>query len=219
MKYGQIAGNKSINDCICRCFDYIHEADARMFVKKFSEQLHNNTQVMHTFRELILGAYLASNGFKVRYDNSVDSSTPDWCILDEASNINGIVELTNFHTDKETETEIQEAKQSKGVWVGWMPPNDERLYQIIWGKARVYKALVEKYRVPYVIAVFSEFTAALDIDELHSCLFHDETGLFVLYPTTSGVLFFEERTGRYAFTYLQNPHAHRELHIQDGVFL
>lgn len=219
MKYGQIAGNSSINDCIYRCFDHIHEADARVFVKKFGEQLHSNAQVMHTFRELVLGAYLASNGFKVRYDNPVNSSTPDWCILDETSKLSGIAELTNFHTDKETETEIEEARQTRGEWVGWMPPNDDRLYQIIWGKARVYKALVEKHRVPYVIAVFSEFTAALEIDELHECLFHDETGLFALYPTTSGVLFFEEKSGRYAFTYLQNPHADREIYIQDGVFL
>jgi hypothetical protein len=174
---------------------------------------------MHTFRELVLGAYLASNGFKVRYDHLRDSSTPDWCILDESSKLSGIAVLTNFHTDKETETEIQEVKQTKGAWVGWMPPNDDRLYQIIWEKARVYKDLVEKYSVPYVIAVFSEFTAALEIDELHECLFHDETGLFTLYSTTSEVLFFEEKSGRYAFTYLQNPHADRELRIQDGISL
>jgi hypothetical protein len=219
MKYGLIAGNKRINDYIYRCFDYIHEADVRMFVKKFGDQLHDNVQVMHTFRELVLGAYLASNEFKVRYDNLIDSFTPDWCNLDESLNLNGIAELTNFHTDKDTDTEIKEALKTKGVWAGWMPPNDDRLYQIIWGKSRVYKALVEKYRVSYVIAVFSEFTAGVVIDELHSCLFHDETGLFALYPTTSGVLFFEEKSGRYEFTYLQNPHADREIYIKDGTFL
>jgi hypothetical protein len=32
-------------------------------------------------------------------------------------------------------------------------------------------------------------------------------------------LFFEEKSGRYAFTYLQNPHADRELRIQDGISL
>ena len=219
MKYGQIACNKSINDSIYRCFEYIHEADARMFVKKFGEQRHNNTQVMHAFRELVLGAYLSSSGFNVRYDKPVDLSTPDWCILDEISQLNGIVELTNFHTDKETETEIHEALHTRGSWVDWMPSNDDRLYQTVWEKARVYKALVEKYCVPYVIAVFGEFTAVVDMDELRSCLFHNKTGLFVLYPTVSGILFFVENSGKYDFKYMPNPHANRGIHIQGGIFL
>jgi hypothetical protein len=219
MKYGQMAGNKNINDSIYRCFEYIHETDARKFVKRFDEHRHNNTQVMHTFRELVLGAYLASSGFNVRYDNPVDASTPDCCILDETSRLNGIIELTNFHTDKKTENEIQKTLNNRGTWVGWMPSNDNRLYQTIWEKARVYKALVEKHCVPYVIAVFGEFNAAVDMDELWSCLFHKETGLFALYSTISGVLFFEIKLGKYAFKYLPNPHADRGIHIQDGIFL
>ena len=62
MKYGQIAGNKSVNETIYRCFGHICEKDVPKFVKKFRSQLNDNTQVMHTFRELILGAYLASRG-------------------------------------------------------------------------------------------------------------------------------------------------------------
>lgn len=220
MKYSQMAGNKNINDSIYRCFEYIHEADARMFVKKFGEQRHNNTQVMHTFRELVLGAYIASSGLNVIYDHSVDSSTPDWCILDKTSKrLIGIVELTNFHTKQDTETEIKKAFQDRGLWVDWMPSNDNRLYQSIWQKARVYKALIEKYCVPYIIAVFGDFFAAVDMDELHPCLFDNKTGLFALYPTISGVLFFEEKSGKYAFTYLPNPNPDRGIHLQNGIFL
>jgi hypothetical protein len=38
MKYGQIAGNNSINAMIYRCFEYICEEDERRFVKQFQEQ-------------------------------------------------------------------------------------------------------------------------------------------------------------------------------------
>lgn len=218
MRSRQIAGSKSIDDCIHRCFEYIHEADARAFIKKFGAQLHDYTQVMHTLRELVLGAYLTSVGLQARYNYPVGESTPDWSILDERSRLKGIVELTNFHADKATETDIQDARRTRGMWVGWMPPNENRLYHVIWGKARSYKALVEKYRVPYVVAVFEEITAALDMDELCSCLVPDETGLFTLYPTTSGVLFFEERSGQYAFTYFPNPYSRNTMSIKDGVF-
>jgi len=100
-----------------------------------------------------------------------------------------------------------------------MPPNDDRLYQRIREKALVYKTLAEKHCVAYVIAAFSNFLAAVRIDELHSCLFHRETGLFGLYPTVSGVLFFEETSGRYHFKYMPNPYSDIGIHLPDCVFL
>ena len=50
MKYGQIAGNKSINETIYRCFEHISTKDVPKCVKKFRHQLNNDTQVLHTFR-------------------------------------------------------------------------------------------------------------------------------------------------------------------------
>ena len=61
MKYGQIAGNDHINASIYRCFKHICENDERKFIKKFREQPHDSDQVMHTFKELILGAYLSTS--------------------------------------------------------------------------------------------------------------------------------------------------------------
>ena len=72
MKYGQIAGNPSINAAIYRCFDYLVEQDARLFVRKFREQVGDNEQVMHTFRELLVGGFLASQGVGVRYGQTID---------------------------------------------------------------------------------------------------------------------------------------------------
>jgi len=61
-EYGEIAGNSSINQCIYRCFDYICK------------------EVMHIFRELILGAYLGFNNFKIRYEFKIKDLSPD-CLL------------------------------------------------------------------------------------------------------------------------------------------
>ena len=81
-RYGQIAGNKSIDRLIYRCFEYICQEDALKFLRKFREQAGDSDQNMHTFRELVLGAYLGSSGFDVRYDYRVDGKTPDWCIVE-----------------------------------------------------------------------------------------------------------------------------------------
>jgi len=60
MKDGRIAGNDSINAAIYRCFDLISEADAKAYAKKFAEQPHDQDQVKHTLRELIVGTFLIS---------------------------------------------------------------------------------------------------------------------------------------------------------------
>ena len=134
-----MAGNKHINELIYRCFEYIGEEDKQKFVKEFREQPHDSDQIMHTLRELVLGAYLGSSGFKVRHDCAVDTQTPDWCILDEKSVMTGIVELTNFHIDKATEDEIEAQLKARGVaWV-WRDENKDnvdRLYHCIWHKAQ-----------------------------------------------------------------------------------
>ena len=217
MVYGQIAGNKSINSTIYRCFDYISPNDALKFVKKFREQLHDQTQVMHTFRELILGAFLGSQGFKSRYEFMVGTRTPDWCILGEASNVVCIVELINFHLDKLTEDEIETLLPNHG-WVGVLAPNNDRLYDRLWAKAQTYKALVDDCRVSYVITLFGVFTAAVNSDELSTCLFDRKAGLFTLYPAVSGVLYFEENAGVYSFTYMCNPNSTQEMNLPCGVF-
>src|SRR5258708_7586501 len=96
MKYGTIAEGKTVNRAIYRCFELIPEEEARKFVKKFREQPHNGPQVNHSFRELILGAYLWKQGIKVSHDYMIEQETPDWCLIQDKAC--GIVELVNFHT-------------------------------------------------------------------------------------------------------------------------
>lgn len=220
-KYGQIAGNRHINDFIYFCFDYISEEDKRKFVKKFREQPHGSDQIMHTFRELILGAYLGSRDFRVRHDYAVEEKTPDWCILDDKPTIIGIVELTNFHIDRITETEIKRQIAANLMAVVWRDENKdnvERLYHCIWQKADTYHTLIEKLGTPYVISIFGEFQASIDFEEVQYCLFDKEIGLFERYPDVSGVLYFQEKSGRYFFNYAPNPHALHILDLPDGAF-
>ncbi len=220
MKYGQIAESKKINYAIYQCFEHLCCEDQQRFVKKFREQPHDSDQIMHTFRELILGAYLSSCGFKVRHEYSVESKTPDWCILDNRSAVIGIVDLVNFHIDAITESDIAKQIQTKGiiaVWRNQNKNNDERLYYCIWDKMQKYQALTEKLRAPYIIAIFPDFYSATDFEEVCACLYHSEFGLFQMYQDVSGVLYFEENAGQYLFRYEQNPNALRKIDLPNGV--
>jgi hypothetical protein len=218
IKYGQIAGNKHINETIYRCFEHICAKDVPKFVKKFRRQLNDNTQVMHTFRELVLGAYLASRGYGVKYEYELDGKTPDWCLVDKSLAPTAIVEVINFHLDRATEGTIESQLQLKNLWVGWQGPNDARLYQRIGDKAIAYKALVEHYCIPYIVALYGEFTAAVHSDELSACLYDPENGLFQLHPKLSGLLYFEEQSGRYQFTYTPNPDSCNPHNVPSGDF-
>ena len=174
---------------------------------------------MHTLRELILGAYLSSKGFKVEHDRRINGKTPDWVILNNESSPGGIVELINFHTDMSTEKEIEKQLKEPDPWSVietphgpvsvasyWKKPNNSSLYQRIKEKSDKYEHLARKYDIPYVVAVFCDIKAGVEAEEIHECLFEDEGGLFKDCPTLSGVLFFEESLGPYEFRYIQNPH-------------
>jgi hypothetical protein len=222
MEYGQIAGNSSINATIYHCFEYLREEDERKFVKKFREQPHDSVQIAHTFRELVLGAHLSSKGVTVRYDHRIGAQTPDWSILDvRREAITGIVELTSFHIDKATEYEIEGQMQAKGLAGYWRDQNKdnvERLYHVIWRKVTKYRSMVNELQLPYVVAVFGEFEAALDFEEVCRCLLDARTGLFGVYPELSGLLYFEEASGQYSFSYAGNPNALRTIDLPVGVF-
>jgi hypothetical protein len=222
VKYGQIAGNTSINAMIYHCFEYICKEDQRQFVKKFQEQPHDSNQINHTFRELVLGGYLSSKGFRIIHDYVIDNQTPDWSILDvEGQSITGIVELTNFHIDKASESDIKEQLRARGrafYWLHQNKDNDERLYHSLWRKASAYKSIIEKLQIPYVVGVIGEFEVAIDFEEVCLCLFDEKTGLFGVYPQLSGVLYFEHNLGEYSFKYSSNPDALHKIELPVGIF-
>jgi hypothetical protein len=222
MKYGQIVERSEINEGIYRYFEYISEEDQRKFVKNFKNQPHDEKQVWHTFRELVMGAFLSSKSFKVKYERKFGKQTPDWCILDESSNIKCIIDLFTHHIDNETEKDI-EAKRKAGIMIiGYKPdkndPYKNRLYEHIQFKANKYKELVEQNNVPYVVALYSDFISAVDNEDVQSLLCGKD-GLFSQYPWMSGVLFFESISGdKYSFTYIANPSSIRSINLPSGKF-
>jgi hypothetical protein len=221
MKYGQIAGSKRINAFIYDCFSHLVEEDQQKFAKRFRNQPHDSNEVMHTFRELVLGAYLCSRGFEARFESVVEGFTPDWSIVGAQSEVTAIVELTTFHLDMATEQEINDQLRAKGlscVWRDARKNNVDRLYHCLWHKAQTYRQLVMAMGIPYVVAVFLDFRASVDLEEIRSCLSGDETGLFRMYSELSGVLCFEETGGRYSFAYEPNPAAVRPMDIPVGDF-
>ena len=82
-KYGQIAQSQAINAFFYFCFEELEESGQQKFVKLFRRQPHDQAQVMHTFRELILGAYLHRSGFQVCYTPRLQGKTPDWVTVDD----------------------------------------------------------------------------------------------------------------------------------------
>jgi hypothetical protein len=216
MKYGQIAGSKAINETIDYCFQFLSETETLKFVRMFNELPHDQVQIMHTFRELILGAFLSQNHYKVMYEYEIDSKTPDWCILDDNFQPQCIIELLNFHPDAETSADMIRQLQDKGIWCNFVKPNTERLYHAIWEKATKYKSLSRKYNLSYVISIFGEFTAIIDKDEINECLFGQGTGLFKMYPEMTGLLYFEESSGNYLFSFVPNPDTIKSINIPSG---
>ncbi len=221
MKYGRIASSNQINTSIYHCFEYICDEDEQKFMKKFRKQPKDSDQIMHTFRELILGAYLCLMNFKARYEHAVNNDTPDWSILNINLKPIAIIELTNFHIDKATEIDIEKQRRTKylvGYWRDGNIDNKDRLYHSILHKAQVYKNLVQKLRIPYIVTVFSDNKVALDELEFNICLFSEKYNFFKMYPEVSGVLHFEENNGQYSFKYTQNPNAQSPFDLPNGVF-
>lgn len=224
MKYGQISENNKINQTIYSCFNYFTELEQIKFVKKFKDQPHDHIQIIHTFRELIVGTFLRANGFLVENDRNIDSKTPDWLICDKSKNVIAILEIVNFHIDNKTNESIQaQVKEGKKVisyWPNANDPNYNRLYDSIRKKASKYKNLVSKRNIPYIVAVSIDNIAIIDVQDAKDCLLSGETPLFKLFPDLSGVLHFEEASlGSYCFTYIENPFATHKIIIPSGIFM
>jgi len=198
-----------MNATIYHCFELVSEQDGVQFVRKFGEQPHNDTQIMHTFRELVIGAYMGSQGLRVHSEPKIDGKTPDWLIEPDA-----ILELVNFHVPQAVENDIRSQFEAKGHAAFFMQPNTDRLYDRLWEKARAYVSLAQMR--PYVVAVFADIDVEIEDDEIDECL-SGEHGLFVMCPWLSGVVHFIERGAVYYFRYFANPHAVNPYAFPKGI--
>lgn len=215
-----IAKNRYIDAAIKTCFGSLPAAMARKFERKFKAQRSDNDLVMHTFRELLVGAYLANQGEKLEYELGLGAKTPDWTLVDGNGRPTAILELTNFHAPRADETAMRESQYRSEMYCEWQPNPTRRLYQAIQGKVDSYSQLVRDLGIPYVVAVFGDFLATIEIDELREVLYAAyEGGIFRYSQAIAGVLFFEERSGTYGFQYLSNPNATAPFFNKDGILL
>jgi len=118
-------------------------------------------------------------------------------------------------------TEIKKQLEARNIACFWRDQNNnnvERLYHSIWNKAVEYRSLAKNLNVSYVVAIFGDFRAAVDLQEVRTCLFEREIGLFGVSPEVSGVLYFQDSFGRYYFNYTSNPNALKLINFPNGVF-
>jgi hypothetical protein len=77
--------------------------------------------------------------------------------------------------------------------------------------------LVSELQLPYVVAVFIDFLAVIEVQEVKDCLMNGDEPLFKSYPDLSGVLYFEESNrGSYYFEFIENSYALRKMDIPSG---
>jgi hypothetical protein len=215
MKYGTITPNEIINADIYRCFDFLSEADQKSFVKDFRNHQHDNRQAMHTLRELILGTYLASKGYTVARNRKIRGKTPDWSIVDNGA-LTCIVEVRNFHTTDAAINSAIHAEIASQPWTFiYQPDHTERLHEKLEEKSSKYRDIVAEHDVPYVVALFGAFDAAVSPDQVDRSLYGDQ-GLFQAFPHVSGVLFFHDSKGFYEFEFHPNPAATRPFALPGG---
>lgn len=212
MKYGQLVVNDSMNKTVYRCFEHLTKEDQAKFVKRFRNESNDGWQATHTYRELILGCYLCSKGYPVRYGVKLDTQTPDWAILDANQDIKAIIELASFHAPKEEEDRFWKNSITEATGPGWRTDNTNRLYSKIREKIAHYNVLSTNRNLAIIMAIFEQPPAEIQTNELEECLSEKDTGLFELYPNFSGVLLFREGYGdsypnHYKFEYLPNHHA------------
>jgi len=219
MKSKPISNSKKEYETITYCLQYLGAIETEKIVRRFNQQPHNRADYLHILRELILGAYLSKNEFSVHYEYKLDSKTPEWCILDKNSSPQGIVELLNFNPDATTSEHLANQIQNQALaWTYFIKPNVNRLYSKILEKASKYRSIANKYKLSYIISVFSDSVASIKQEELNECLFEKETGIFEKYPEVSGLLFFENILGGYLFSYIENPDSLRAINIPSGEF-
>ena len=232
----EFAGNSSINESIHDCFQHLEAADVSKIRQKLRAHARadNKREFFHTFRELILGSYMARNGFRVRGYQKYGGQDPDWSVLGEQGKLAALIEITNLHADDKTEAAI-EAAFAQGSWVSLDADPAEaslRLHKAIWNKCGKYKDLARSLNVPYVVGCYCFFNNPVEISTVMESLHAVDSGLFRGggdgYPDVSGVVVYDDKTLRvtpdsvanaYVFKYFPNPHAARPFPFPGGYYV
>lgn len=205
MNFGTLAGNDFINRRIHEMLGVLDPADVHRFVRKFRGD--PDEQCFHTYRELILGAHLRSCGWNLRYEQALGGKKPDWVLIDDGGQVAEILDVVTLHQRRVVDSAVGKAVSTHRPWVGWVSTPPDRLFAKFREKAEAYSSVAEQLHLPYLVAVFGEFTAPIEPYEVHHVLHELHGGVFAAVPAVAGTLFFRERLGQYEYHHFANPHA------------
>lgn len=205
MNFGRLAGNDSINGRIHEMLGTLHPADVPRFVRKFRSDA--DEQCFHTYRELILGAHLRTLGWNLRYEQTLGGKTPDWILVNHDGEVAEIIDVVTLHQRRVVDRAIAKAVSSHRPWVGWVSTSPERLFAKLREKTEAYASAAANLHVPYIVALFGEFTAPIEPFEVHHVLHELYGGVFAAVPAVAGTIFFRERHGQYEYHHFANSRA------------
>lgn len=212
-----VTGFEVLDHTIRQCFAFLSDSDRARFRRKFRQHQNNEEQTRHTLRELMLGGFLAKKGLTVEAERRIGRKTPDWCVLGEDNSVRAIIEMVNFHTDRDRETEIRANLQEGKVYCIWGNDVTIRMYQELEEKALAYKDESISMGVPYVVSLYGDFLARFDHDDIRSCLLDGEAPLFSRFTHVSGVIYSADGGG-FRFYFLGNPNARHPIELPAGWF-
>jgi hypothetical protein len=185
------SGENGVQATILRALSYLSERDQAAFRKKFKEQKEDEQQAMHTFRELLVGVFMAQQGYHLRYEPKIDGLTPDWHFQHDEWGA-GIADVVNLHVERSIEQQIDGALDQGQTWSGAIPDQSQRLRGRLREKAEKYDNLAAQKSVPYVVFIFGWLNAVVESQQVEQCLLHAD-GLFTEFPTLSGIYHMRER--------------------------
>jgi hypothetical protein len=173
----------------------LHPADVLRFVRKFRSDA--DEQCFHTYRELILGSHLRTRGWNLRYEQSLGGRTPDWVLIDDDGQVAEIIDVVTLHQRRVVDSAIGKAFSLHRTWIGWVSTPPDRLFAKLREKMVAYASTAANLHLPYVVALFGEFTAPIEPCEVHHVLHELHGGVFAAVPTVAGTIFFRGRLGQY----------------------
>jgi hypothetical protein len=184
---------------------HLHPEDLRPFIEKFTTQPIRAR--FHTYRELLVGVHLRDRGFDVRYEQKIGNQTPDWCLVDDAHKAVEIIDVLTLHQRHDKDVEIRESIKQFGRWTGWITVPPEHIYRKLSDKAGQYSKLAIEGKTPYVLAIYGEFTASIDPQEMTHVLLAQYGGWFRSNPHVSGAIYCRSKDMDFEYTYFVNPRA------------
>jgi hypothetical protein len=195
----QIAGNPAINATIWKCFELIRsESIQRRFERLFRQHRDDEVQIMNTYRQLVVGGYLAERGLQLEAEPVVLGKTPDWVARNGQMQL--LVEVFSHHGSQQVCRDIQHAR----VAYPDRENDRQRMFSSLLGKISKYKAPCRAKSLTLVVCVCIDFTSLYEpIEVLDDMTTGD--GLLSASSELGGLLVYRHINGHHEFHYRGSP--------------